>query len=149
LVHNRTAVAALAVSAIHPVILLFSRSAGFHWLDVVFPAWAPRQPVINLLGAAALYCVVIVVVASQFRLEMGRKTWKALHYTTYVVAGFGFVHSLLTDSQLNGTPFDPLDGEKLFVEGCLLVVVLASLARARYALQKPRIRRGVLLSAEN
>lgn len=136
LVHNRVGLAALFVSMLHPVILLFSTRAKFRWLDVVFPAWAPSQPAINLLGATALYLAGFVLVTSYFRLELGRKTWKSLHFTTYAVAGFAFLHGLLTDSQLNGAGFDPLDGEKLFVEGCLLVILAAALARLRHGMRK-------------
>ncbi len=137
-VHNQTGLAALAVSVLHPVILLFSATAGFHWLDVVFPAWAPRQPVVNLFGTAAIYTLAFVLVTSHYRVEIGRRTWKKLHFTTYLLAGLVFVHSLLTEPHLNGAPVDLLDGEKLFVEACLLVVLIATLLRFNYAMRKKR-----------
>jgi methionine sulfoxide reductase heme-binding subunit len=135
-VHNQVGLAALCVSTTHPVILLFSKTTRFRWLDVLFPAWAPSQPVINLLGAATLYSAGFVLATSYFRLELGRKTWKSLHFTTYAVAGFAFLHGLFTDSNLNGSRFNPLDGEKLFVEGCLLVVLVAAFARWRHGVRK-------------
>ncbi len=36
-VHNWTAYVALALVFLHPIFLLFSASAGFHFGDVVFP----------------------------------------------------------------------------------------------------------------
>jgi DMSO/TMAO reductase YedYZ heme-binding membrane subunit len=144
-IHNQTGLAALAVSILHPLILLSSSTAGFHWLDVVFPAWAPRQPVVNLFGAAGIYALAFVLITSHYRVEIGRRTWKKLHFTTYLLAALVFIHSLLTDSHLNGSPIDLLDGEKLFVEACLLIVLIAATLRLRHAMQK---RRRVSLPAE-
>lgn len=137
-IHNQTGLAALCVSALHPTILLFSSTAGFRWIDIVFPAWAPKQPVINLIGAGALYVLAFVLITSHYRVELGRRTWKTLHFSTYVVACLAFVHGIFTDPHLNGTPVDYLDGGKLFVEICLLIVLAATFLRVRRALDKQR-----------
>jgi DMSO/TMAO reductase YedYZ heme-binding membrane subunit len=139
-IHNQTGLAALCVSVLHPIILLFSHRAGFRVLDIVFPAWAPKQPTINLIGAGALYTLAFVLITSYYRVALGRRTWKALHFTTYLVAGFAFVHSVLTDPELLGKPVDFLDGEKVFIEICLLVVLAAITLRVRYALLNSRDR---------
>jgi predicted ferric reductase len=137
-IHNQTGLTALAVSILHPVILLFSSTAGFHWLDVVFPAWAPHQPVTNLFGAVAIYTLAFVLITSHYRVEIGRPTWKKLHFATYLLAALVFVHSLLTDPRLNGSSVDLLDGEKLFVEACLLIILVAGVLRLLHARQKRR-----------
>lgn len=137
--HNWTGYTALCVAALHPVVLLFSRTASFRWQDLLWPLHSPTQPLINSLGAAALYCLTLVVVTSYFRVELGRRTWKALHYTAYAAAALFFTHGILTDPELKGRPTDFLDGEKLVVEGCLLVVLLAVGWRVRYAI-KQRVR---------
>jgi DMSO/TMAO reductase YedYZ heme-binding membrane subunit len=136
--HNQTGFAALAACMLHPILLLFSRRAGFDWLDIVFPAWAPRQPTINLLGAIGLYTLGFVLITSHYRVQLGRRRWKTLHFSTYLLAGVVFLHSLLTDPHLNGTPFQPLDGEKLFVEGCILIVLSAVWLRIRHARRRSR-----------
>jgi sulfoxide reductase heme-binding subunit YedZ len=105
---------------------------------VVFPAWAPQQPTIDLLGALALYCLGFVLLTSHYRVVLGRRTWKTLHFTTYFLAGFVFVHSLLTDPRLNDSRVDYLDAGKLFVEACLLIVVVAVILRARHGVRKAR-----------
>ena len=137
-IHNQTGFAALAACILHPILLLFSRRAGFDWLDLVFPAWAPRQPTINLLGAVGVYTLGFVLITSHYRVELGRRRWKTLHFSTYLMAGAIFVHGLLTDPHLNGTPFQPLDGGKLFVEGCILIVAAAVWLRVRHARRKSR-----------
>lgn len=144
--HNQTGLAALAVSVLHPILILFSKTAGFHILDIVFPLWAPKQPNINLVGAAGLYTLAFVVITSLYRKEIGRRRWKAFHYATYGVAGLAFIHGILANPHLNSSPVNFLDGGKLYIYGCLLVVLAAILLRVRYALAKSRSGR---LSAES
>ena len=143
--HNWTAYAALTVACLHPVILLFSSKVHFRPLDLVYPLNSPKQPTINTLGAIALYLLIFVVVTSYFRRRIGRTWWKRLHYTAYAMAPFFYIHGILTDPELGDTPFhvDPLDGEKLYVELCLLLVLIAALLRLRrhYRGGPPRVHR--------
>ena len=134
--HNWTGYTALCVAALHPVLLLFSRSAGFRWIDLLWPLHSPTQPLVNSFGAAALYGLAVVILTSYFRVSLGRRTWKALHYTAYAAAALFFAHGVFTDPELKGRTPDFLDGEKLLVEGCLLVVLLAVAWRVRYAMRK-------------
>lgn len=134
--HNRTGYTALVVAAAHPVVLLVSTTAKFHLVDIVYPLNAPKQPLINTVGALALYALIIVVVTSYFRLALGRKTWKRIHYTGYAMAALMFVHALLTDPKLEDTPFNPLDAEKLYVEALLILVLVAVGLRVRYAIRQ-------------
>lgn len=131
-IHNWTGYTALCIAALHPVVLLFSKTAGFRWTDLIWPLHSPSQPIINSLGAAAFYCLAVVVVTSYFRVELGRKIWKGLHYIAYAAAALFFTHGILTDPELKNRPTDFLDGEKVFIEGCLLVVLVAVAWRIRY-----------------
>lgn len=135
--HNRTGYTALAMATAHPVMLLASTTAKFRLIDIVYPLNAPKQPLINTVGALALYALAIVVVTSYFRLELGRNAWKRVHYTGYALAASMFVHALLTDPNLKDAPFDPLDAEKLYVEALLLVVLVAIGLRVRYSIRNP------------
>jgi hypothetical protein len=49
-----------------------------------------------------------------------------------------FIHGILADPQLKGLAIDPLDGEKVLVESCLLIVALATAWAWRYRLSKER-----------
>ena len=119
--HNWTGYTALCVAGLHPVVLLFSRTAGFHWTDILWPLHSPTQPLVNSLGAAALYCLILVVVTSYFRVELGRRTWKALHYTAYASAALFFAHGIFTDPELKGRSPNFVDGESCWWKGaCLL-----------------------------
>jgi predicted ferric reductase len=93
--HRRTGYAALLVAILHPIPLLFSSRTRFRITDIVYPVHSPSQPVENTIGAIALYCVVIVVITSYFRLWLGRRLWKAFHFVVYGGVVSLFWHSIL------------------------------------------------------
>lgn len=140
-IHKWTGYVALGVALSHPVLLLLSKSAGFRVLDIAFPVWSPSQPFENSIGAVALYCLVLVVITSYYRVEIGRRLWKRLHYFAYAAATFFFVHGLLTDPHLKNSPFNPFDAEKVLVEVCLALVAVGSALRIRYAFRASKAQR--------
>jgi sulfoxide reductase heme-binding subunit YedZ len=139
-IHNWTGYIAMAVAVLHPVILLFSRTAKFRVLDVLFPVSSPGQTLYNNLGALTFYSFAFVVCTSYFRPKLGYRPWKKLHYTAYFAAATMFIHGTLIDQNLKGQTPDFLDGEKVLVEGCFLVVVAASIWRWRHGTEKQRYR---------
>jgi predicted ferric reductase len=136
--HNWTGYLLLGVSILHPVILLFSSTAKFRLLDIIYPVHSPSQPLDNTIGAIALYLLAVVVVTSYMKIRLGRPTWKAFHFVVYAAAVALFWHSIFTDSELKNSPLDPLDGEKVFIEVCLLVVIGIGILRWRHAVRKAR-----------
>jgi predicted ferric reductase len=134
--HNWTGYAALVVACIHPVILLFSSTARFGWLDILYPLDAPKQPYVNTFGALALYLLIVTVATSYFRFEIGRRVWKPLHFATYALFVLYAIHGILTDPTLKDAPIDPLDGEKVYIEMCVLLVVVATALRVRWRLRQ-------------
>lgn len=134
--HTWTGYAVLGFVVLHPILLLFIRDPHFRLLDIVFPVWSPQQPLENTLGAVAFYAIVIVVVTSIYRIALGRKLWKTLHYLVYPSAALLFVHGILTNQNLDNKAVDYLDGEKVFIEICLLVVLSASVWAWQFRLKK-------------
>ncbi len=126
--HRITAYATITLTLIHPLILLLVRRVPFRVVDILLPIHSPLQPVQNTLGAIALYLLAIVVVTSLYRLSIGRKWWKRTHLLVYPAALLLFIHGVFTDSELKTGRADLLDGEKVFVEICFLVILVASLA---------------------
>jgi len=134
--HNWTGYLALFFATVHPIILLFNKSPHFRIVDLIYPVHSPQQPLENTLGAIALYVVAILIGTSCLRIQLGRHLWKAFHFSVYVGAIALFWHSLFTDPDLKGAPIDWLDGGKVFVEACTVVIVISSLLRWRHARQK-------------
>ncbi len=140
-IHKWTACLLLASVLIHPVILLFWRIARWRLVDIVLPVRSPVQPLENTIGAIGLYLIVVVLLTSYFRLRIGRRRWKLFHYLVYAAAVCIFIHGFLADPQLKGMAIDPLDGEKVLVESCLLIVALATAWSRRYRLGRDRRER--------
>lgn len=138
--HNWTAYVALAVAMAHPVALLFIDDPKFRVLDLVLPVGSPQQPVVNTIGAAALYALIFVVTTSYARHRMTRRMWKRLHYTAYAVAATFLVHGLLADPSLKERAIDWFDGEKVGVEVCAALLVGLGVWRLRRALHRPALR---------
>jgi methionine sulfoxide reductase heme-binding subunit len=147
--HNWTGYLALAASALHPSIILFSSTAHFRVMDVLFPLNAPKQPWINMLGAGALYLLAFTVVTSYYRFEIGRRWWKRMHYATYALFVLFAFHAIFTDPTLKDAPLDPLDAEKVYIEFCIVLVLIATALRVRWSLRQPPPRHHRPKSAES
>ena len=129
--HNWLGYIGLAVALTHPMILLASDTAAFRLFDIFVPIWSPTQPIPNTLGAIAFYLIAFVVLTSYFRRVFGHHRWKQLHYTAYAAAAVFYVHGVWADPLLKNRPPDYIDAEKLYVEGCALLIVVATAWRFR------------------
>jgi DMSO/TMAO reductase YedYZ heme-binding membrane subunit len=139
--HQCTAYVAVALTLTHPAVLLFVRAPHFRVFDIVFPIESPLQPKINLAGAAALYLLLLILISSLLRLQIGRPIWRNLHYLVFPAALLLFLHSVLTDPNLKDGHPDLLDGGKVFVEICTLISIVAVAVRWRmreHGLRPPR-----------
>ena len=143
--HNWLGYIGLATAATHALILLTvpstSGGAAFRVFDLLMPVWSPVQPFTNTLGAIAFYLVAFVVITSYFRRVFAHHTWKALHYTAYAAATVFLLHGILSDPNLKNAPVDWIDGEKVYVEACALLVVVATAMRVRWRAGVRRQRR--------
>jgi predicted ferric reductase len=129
--HNWLGYIGLATALIHPLILLASPTAGFRLFDIVVPIWSPVQPLPTTLGAIAFYLVAFVVLTSFFRRAFGRHRWKQLHYVAYAAAAVFYVHGIAADPLLKNRAPDYIDAEKVYVEGCALLVAGATVMRIK------------------
>jgi hypothetical protein len=80
--------------------------------------------------------VLVVVITSYFRIALGRHLWKLFHFTIYIAAGTMFWHSLFTDPDLKNAPVDWFDGGKVFIEICLLIMLIIGFLRGQYYFRK-------------
>lgn len=140
-IHRWTGYGTLAFTLLHPLPLLLNAKPHFRVIDILLPLWSPQQPLQNTIGAGALYLLVIIVVTSLYRIELGRHFWKLLHYLTYPAAACLFIHGILTDPNLNGLGVDYLDGGKVFVEICCLIIIGVSVWRVRHGRKKRHAER--------
>lgn len=135
--HNWSGYLALLLCIVHPLILLFNKSVRFRLLDLAYPLHSPRQPLVNTLGGIAMYMVGIIVITSAFRVRLGRRLWKSLHFTIYFAAFAVFWHALFTDPSLTNLAVDWFDSGKIFIAMCLALIAVSTVVRWRYGLSKP------------
>ena len=129
--HNWTAYSVLLLIVLHPVVLLLKGSTHFGLADVLLPIRSPVQPILNAVGAAAFYVLLIVILTSLFRLRMARPLWRKLHYLVFPAFVLMFIHSVFTDPALSSGKVDLLDGGKVFVEICCAISLAAWTIRIR------------------
>jgi predicted ferric reductase len=138
-IHKWTGYIALCVAAAHPGILLLARTQPkFSLGDLLLPIHSPYQRLYNSLGALAFYCFAVVIVSSYFRARLPLKLWKRLHYTGYCGAALMFVHGTLINQYLEQGMPDLLDGEKVLIEACCLILIMASIWRFRGRARRPQ-----------
>jgi predicted ferric reductase len=130
-IHNWSAYLALVLILVHPALLLLHDTPRFRLGDLLYPVNSPGQSLYNTLGALTLYTLLVVVITSYFRPQLGSRPWKKIHYAAYFAAAVMFVHGTLIDQYLKGQTPDYLDGEKVLVEGCAVAIVAASVWRVR------------------
>jgi sulfoxide reductase heme-binding subunit YedZ len=136
--HNWTAYVALTTAIVHPLVLLFSPTPRFRIIDLLVPVWSPVQPFSNVLGAIALYLVMVIVATSYFRRPLGRQLWRSIHYTTFAAAIIFLVHGLIADPTVTGRAIDYIDGEKVYVEVCAALFMILTIWRIRHTRAKRR-----------
>ena len=129
--HQWSAYLSLVLILSHPAVLLFLNKPRFSWFDILVPVRSPLQPVVNTVGAVALYLIVLVVATSLLRRRMPRRVWRNLHWLVYPAAVLLMVHGILADPELKTGHADLLDGGKIYLYGVALVMIAASWVRLR------------------
>ena len=137
-IHNYTAYIAWVLIVMHVFFLLLDKASKFTFTDVVFPLNAPNQNLFVALGTLSFYAITVVIITTQkvIKRKMSFRAWKNFHLISYGTAILFVLHGIFMDPHLkNGQP-DFIDGEKLLLEFCGLLLVVASVIRYRYYLKK-------------
>lgn len=135
--HTWTGWLVLLLVSLHPIFLILHKESRFTLLDIFFPLHAPSQRLFVLFGTLSYYALLLVTLTSWNTLKkrMSFRFWKNIHLVSYGTALLFLVHGLIMDPELKDRPTDWLDAEKLLVECCLLVLLIAAYLRIRYHLK--------------
>ncbi len=136
-IHNWTAYVALVLVVLHPLLLLFDPTTKFTWIDVLYPINAPQEKWMVALGTISMYAIIVVIITTQkvVKRSIGFRTWKNIHLISYGTALLFLIHGMIIDPKLKDRPVDLVDAEKMVSEGCLLLIIIASVLRYRYYLR--------------
>jgi sulfoxide reductase heme-binding subunit YedZ len=85
--HKDLALAGLALSALHGLLLLGDHTFAFTTAAILVPFASPYAPVAVGVGQLAFYLLAIVSGSFYVRRQIGQRTWRLIHYLTFL----GFV----------------------------------------------------------
>jgi predicted ferric reductase len=87
-------------AAIHSLVLLGDTFIGFNIQQILIPFMSSYKPFWTGLGSLAFYLLLAIVLSSYVRKQIGQKSWRLFHYTSYLAFLLALVHGLMsgTDS---------------------------------------------------
>jgi predicted ferric reductase len=92
--HRVVALTGTGLVVVHVVTLLLDPYSQLRVVDLLVPFAARYRPLYLGLGTLAVDILLVVVASSLLRQRLGPRTFKAIHWGTYVLWPFAFVHSL-------------------------------------------------------
>lgn len=102
--HQFTGLLGLALSLFHTVVLLGDGYIGFAPLQLLLPFLdTPYRPLWVGMGQVGLYLGLAVGLSFYIRQRIGPRTWRLLHYGSFLVYWLVTVHGLAAGSD-SGTP---------------------------------------------
>jgi len=138
LVHKALAIALCVAIAVHGLFLLFDHFVSFNIFQVLVPFDSHYTNGTKLLGIGlgslavtlgilAMYGVATIVLSSLGWIDSKKTTWRWLHYLSYFVMLFVFIHALYVGSDLKYGTFRTAWIFLIFV---VLIAVISRLLRA-------------------
>ena len=98
--HQDLSAIGLGLAGVHAVLLGLDASVPFSLFEIVVPFAAPYRPLWVGVGQVALYLVAIVYASFTFRRRIGQRSWRLIHYVTFLAFVGATAHGILsgTDS---------------------------------------------------
>jgi len=100
-VHRSASLLAVVFLTVHVVTLTLDPQSQLRWLDTVLPFGSNTKPLWIGLGAASLDLMVALVVTSLLRQRIGRRAWRAIHWTAYALWPFAVLHTIGTGTDMH------------------------------------------------
>ena len=94
--HQDLAAIGLGLAGVHAVLLGLDASVPFSLVQILVPFAAPYRPIWVGLGQVALYLVAIVYASFHLRRQIGQRSWRLIHYVTFLAFVGATAHGILT-----------------------------------------------------
>ena len=134
--HRSVALLAVAFLAVHVTSAVVDPYAAVGVVDALVPFGAASQPLAVGLGAVALDLVLALAATGALRHRIGRRTWRAIHWSAYAAWPAAWLHALVLGSDA-GTPW-----MRGVLTTSFCVVAAAALWRATLAPAEPGVSKG-------
>jgi predicted ferric reductase len=102
--HEFLSLAALAFAGFHALVLLGDSYINFSVIDISYPFAASYQPGRVGLGQMAFYLSAILILSFYARKQIGHKTWRWLHYLTFLTYAIVLAHGFTTGTDSAALP---------------------------------------------
>lgn len=117
--HRWLSTVALGMTAVHAFALLGDRFVRFDVLDVLVPFLSSYRSVAVALGVLAVYGAVLVHASFSWRRYLGAKTWRRLHYLSFLLFAAALLHGVLAGSDSSALGMQALYASSAMVVGAL------------------------------
>jgi sulfoxide reductase heme-binding subunit YedZ len=133
--HNYTSYGVLVIILIHVLILPLDPTSGFSITSIIWPISNKHQTFFVWLGYCSFLALLLVIITSQkqIRKALGFTLWKYIHVISYFTSVLFIAHAIVMDPLLKDRAVDFIDAEKVFMELCGLVLIVAFYCRYRYS----------------
>jgi predicted ferric reductase len=92
--HEFLSLGALAFAGLHALVLLGDEYIDFSLIDIIYPFAASYRPGWVGLGQLGFYLSAALALSFYLRRRIGPKTWRSLHYLTFLAFAMVLVHGL-------------------------------------------------------
>jgi len=98
--HQDLASIGLGLAGVHGVLLGLDKTVPFSLTQIVVPGLAPYAPLAVAAGQVTFYLTALVIASFYVRRTIGQRTWRLLHYLTFLAFIGATAHGLAagTDS---------------------------------------------------
>jgi predicted ferric reductase len=129
--HQDLAAVGLGLGAVHGALLALDRTMPFTVAQIAIPGLAPYAPVAVALGQSGCYLMAIVIASFYARRRIGQRTWRALHYLTFLAFVAVTLHGVLAGTD-SATPWaTAIYGIASLLVGALLAFRIVTAVRDR------------------
>ena len=92
--HQDLASVGLGLAGVHGVLLGLDKTVPFSLSQIAVPGLAPYAPLAVAAGQVSFYLMAIVIASFYVRRTIGQRTWRALHYLTFLAFVGATAHGL-------------------------------------------------------
>ena len=129
--HRFIALLALGAIALHGMTLVADRTLRMPLAGLLVPGASPYRPLAVACGVMAAELMALAAVSFPLRRHIGQKTWRRLHWTTYLIFALATAHGLFAGSD-SAHPW----ARDIYL-GALGTLVFATAWRALYRPPRP------------
>ena len=101
--HEFISILGLGFAIFHALILLGDNYIGYTLVQVLIPFSSSYEPIWVGIGQAGFYAIMIVTLSFYVRSHIGQKTWRSLHYVSFLAYLIALLHGITAGSDTSLT----------------------------------------------